>query len=160
MNQQRAALIFHKLHGLIGELRAIGRNAHIQGLAGGYDIAQCIQGLLQRGIRVRTVVVEDVHVIQAHALQRSVQGAHQVLAGAAETVGRIIHYPAGLGGDDHFIAEGTKITGEDASEVVLCGAWFRAIVIGQIEMSNPPVIRRAQDVALRGQGTVVTEVLP
>ena len=87
MNQQRAAFIFHKLHGLCGELRTIRGNAHIKGFAGGYDIAQCIQGLLQRGIRVRAMVVEDVHIVQAHTLQGSVQGAHQVLARAAETVG-------------------------------------------------------------------------
>ena len=105
-------------------------------------------------------MVEDVHVVQAHALQGSVQGAHQVLARAPETVGRIIHYPTRLGRNNHFIAEGTEIAGEDAAEVVLRGTWFRAVVIGQIEMSNPPVIRRAQDFALRGQGTIVAEVLP
>ena len=160
MNQQRAAFIFHKLHGLRGKLRTIRGNAHIESLAGGHDIPQCVQGLFQRSVRVRTVMVEDVHVVQAHALQGSVQGAHQVLARAAETVGRIIHYPTRLGRDDHFITEGTKIAGEDAAEVSFGGARFRTIVIGQIEMSNPPVIRRAQNLALRGQGTVVAEVLP
>ena len=63
---QNCGGLFHGRAVVVGQ-------ASVQRLAGIYGLGQCAHGLLEWRLRVRVVVVEDVHVIKAKAFQRLVE---------------------------------------------------------------------------------------
>ncbi len=63
----RAHLLEH-LYGSGGLLCIIVGNAYVERLAALDDVMQRTHGLLDGGLRVGAVVVEDVHIFKAHAL--------------------------------------------------------------------------------------------
>ena len=116
--------------------------------------------LLERGLRVGTVRVEDVDVVQPHPGQRGVQRGQQVLARTPVAVRTGPHVVAGLGGDHQLVAVRPEVLGEHPAEVGLRGSVGRAVVVGQVEMGDAEVERPPQDGPLGGQRIDVTEVLP
>src|SRR5699024_6775893 len=117
-------------------------------------------GLLQRGVRVRPVTVEDVDVVKAQSAQGVVQRRQQVLAGSTLLVWARSHDPPGLGRDDQLMTVGAEVLGEESAEVLLGAARGWAVVVGQVEVEYPEVEGTAQDAALPFQVPVVAEVLP
>ena len=107
------------------------------------------------------MVVEDVHAIQAHALQGLIKGVQQVFPGAPHSPVRARpHLPSGLGGNDQFLTVPGEVLTEDTAEVELRGTRRRTIVVGQIEVRDAQVESLAQRGAHGGQRSVVTEVVP
>ena len=106
------------------------------------------------------MVVENVHIIQAHALQRGIAAGHEVFPRAAEAVGAILHVPTGLRGNDHFIAVGSEILGHDATEIRLRRALRWAVIVGEVEVRDAVVERGAQNLTLRLERPVITKVMP
>ena len=134
--------------GLRGLLGGVVGDADVQGLAGADDGVEGAHRLLQRGVGVGAVVVEDVDVVEAHAVEGLVQRRDQVLAGAPLAVRAGPHVVAGLGGDDDLVAVGREVVGQDAAEVGLGAAGRRAVVVGQVEVGDAEVEGAAADVAL------------
>src|SRR5580693_6621135 len=102
------------LHGPFGRIRG---NARVQGLARPDRGVQRTHRLLERGVRVEAVGVEDVHVLQAHPAQRLVQAGQQVLAGAPFAVRAGPHVVAGLGRDDQLVAVGPEVLPHDPAKI-------------------------------------------
>ena len=120
---QNCGGLFHRRTIVVGQ-------THVQGLAGVHGLSQRAHRLLKRGFRIRVVVVEDVHIIQAQAFQRLVEAGEQVLAAAEVAIGACPHFIAGLGGDDEFVAVMLEVLGEQQSAVLLGLAGFGAVVVG------------------------------
>jgi hypothetical protein len=116
--------------------------------------------LLERRVRVRTVRVEDVDVVEPEALQRLVERREEVLARAAVAVRPGPHVPAGLGADDQLVAVRPEVLREQPTDVLLCGAVRRAVVVREIEVGDAEIECPARYGALGVERPVATEVLP
>ena len=131
--------------------RVVGGDAHVEGFAlpdGGVERAH---RLLERRLRIEAVTVEDVHVLEPHALEGGVQAGEQIFARAPFAVGTGPHVIARLGGDDELVAVGMKILFEQCPEGFLGGAGWRTVVVGEVEM------RDAEIEGAAGDGTSVLE---
>ena len=106
------------------------------------------------------MVVEDVHVGQAHALQTLVQRGEDVFARAPLAVGAGPHQIAGLGRDDELVAVRGEVLAQEAAEVLLGRAGRRAVVVGQVEMSEAEVERAAEHRALVADRVGAAKVVP
>ena len=139
----------------------VRRDAGVQRLALPDRVVERHHRLLDRGVGVEAVAVEDVDVLQAHPRQRLVERGEDVLPRAAALAVRAgPHVPAGLGGDDQLVAVGREVVLEVAPEVLLGATVGRAVVVGEVEVGHPAVERPAQDRALGLLGAVGPEVLP
>ena len=104
--------------------------------------------------------VEDVDVIEAHALQALVQARKQILARAPVAVGAVPHVVSGLGRDDQFVAIRAEIVVEDASEVFFRRTGRRPVVVRQIEVGDAEIEGAAQHGAAVFEGVHAAEVVP
>ena len=139
----------------------IRRDADVQRLALLHRLRQRAGGFLQRGQRVETVRIEDVDIVQPHALQALVQTGQHVLARTtALTIGTRPHLPAGLGGDDQLVPVTLEILAQQTAEIDLRTAKGRTIVVGQVEVVDAQIKRGAQQRTLAGQRRAVAKVMP
>ena len=104
--------------------------------------------------------VEDVDVLQAHALQALVEARQQVLARAPVAVRSRPHVVAGFGGYDELIAVGPEVVGEDPAEGRLGRPVRRPVVVAEVEVGDPEVERAPQDRPAGLDRPVAAEVLP
>ena len=96
-------------------------------------------GYLKGSFRIRTVVIEDIHIVQMHALQALVEAGNQVFAAAVIAVRAGPHIVARFGADDHFVAVRLHIARENATEICFRRAGGRAVVVGDVKMCNAVV---------------------
>jgi hypothetical protein len=76
-------------------------------------------GFLERRVGIEAVRIEDVDVVETHALQALVEAREQVFARAAALAVRARpHVPAGLAGDDQFVAVGREVAPSGAPKLV------------------------------------------
>ncbi len=127
-----------------GALRRVLRDPDIEGAAAAHGKIERPHRLFERSLRVRAVVVENVHVIQPHALEALVEAGDQVLARAPIAVRPGPHVPPGFGGDDKLVAERGEVLFEDPAETLLRRSVGGAVIVGEIEMGNPQVEGAAQ----------------
>ena len=161
VNQQRGAELTGNTSGLPRLVVRVGRDPDVERLSGADRVVEGRDGLLQGGVRVEAVRVEDVDVVQAHAPQRLVEGGEKVLPRpTALPVGSWPHLVAGFGGDHQLVAERGEVLVEDGPEVDLRLAVGRAVVVGQVEVRDARVEGATDDLALHPKGLVIAEVLP
>ncbi|MNZ68634.1 hypothetical protein D3C78_869040 [compost metagenome] len=146
--------------GLTGALRVVGRDADIKRLARAHDLVQRATGFLKRRVGVETVGIEDIDVIQTHALQALVAGGDYVFAAAPFAIGAGPHVVTGLGGDDHLVAITSEIRLQDFTEGGFGAAGRRAVIIGEIEMGDAEIEGAAADGLFRLVRCVVAEIVP
>ena len=160
MDEQGSAEVGEDRGGLAGLLRGVVRDAGIERLPAAHRVVQRPHGLLERGLGVLAVVVEDVDMVQAEPIQRLVQGVQQVLARAAVAVGAGPHEVPGLRRDHELVAVVAEVLLEDATQVGLRAARGRAVVVGQVEVGHAQIEGPSDDRA-HGLGiAIVPEVLP
>ena len=104
--------------------------------------------------------VEEVHIVEPHALQTLVQTGHQRLARAPIAVRSGPHHIAGLGTDEEFVAIGGEIGVEQAAYRFLGGSGRRAVVVGQVEMGDAMVKGITADSPTLVKGHIGTKILP
>ena len=150
----------HDFGRLSGTVRRVVRDPDIQGFAAVHDGLQSAHGLLQRGLRIRAVVVEDVDIVQMHPLQALIRARNQVLSAAEVAVGAGPHVIARLGRDDELIPVGAPVAVHEDAEVGLGLSVGRTVVVGQIKMGDSRVKGRAQDLLLHAKGRDVPEIMP
>ena len=160
MDQEWRPQLAQDAGGFGGARRGVGADADVAGLALVDRGGQCAHRLLEWGIEVDAVRVEDVDVVEAHALEAGLQAGQHVLARAAPTIGTRPHVPAGLGGDDQLVTIGREVLGEDPAEVLFGRTERRPVVVGQIELGDAQVEGLAHDGPLAGEGRVIAEVVP
>ena len=90
-------------------LRRVRRDAGVERLALPHRGVERAHRLLERRVRVEAVRVEDVDVVEPHALEALVEAREQVLARAPVAVRAGPHVVAGLGRDDELVAVGPQV---------------------------------------------------
>ena len=160
VDQHRRAQVAQDLRRGERVLRGVGRHPDVERLARADGRVERAHRLLERRVGVRAVVVEDVDVVEAEALERLVEARRQVLARAEVAVRAGPHVPAGLGRDDELVAVGLEVLGQDAPGVGLGRAVRRAVVVRQVEVVHAEVEGAAHDRALGLDRLVVAEVVP
>jgi hypothetical protein len=160
VQQQRCAQVAEQPGRLPSALRGVGGDPRVQRPAGAHRGVERTHRLLERGIRVEAVRIEDVHIVQTQSVQRLVQRGEQVLTRAELPVRAGPHVPSGFGRDEQLVAVWPEVAGQDGREVRLGRAVARSIVVGQVEMSHAQVERPAHDGVLSLQRSVIAEVVP
>ena len=141
MNQAGGPERFEDVHRLARLLRRIVGNAGVECLSAPHDLVERAHRLFEGRIRVGTVRVEDVHVLQPHALQALVDARDHVLARSPFAVRAGPHQVAGFRGDDKFIAMRGEIPLEDCSEILLGGTGGWTVVVRKVEVRDAEVER-------------------
>ncbi len=161
MDDERRAELAQDRVGLGRLLRRVGRDADVERLSlpdGGVERAH---RLLERCLRIETVRVEDVDVVEPHAAQALIEAREQVLARAPFPVRPRPHVVAGFRGDHQLVAERRQVFLEDLPEVLLRRAVRRPVVVGEIEVGDAEVEGAADDRAADlERSIVVSEVVP
>ena len=160
VDEHRRAHFAQRFDGDPRLLGAVIGDADVERLAAAHDLIQRAHRLLDRRFRIRTVMIEDVDVVEVHALQALVEAGDQVLAAAVVAVRALPHVVAGLGGDDQLVAVGLPVPQHVHAEVPLRLAVGRAVVVGQVEVGDAVIERRAQDLALHAKRRDLAEVVP
>src|SRR3546814_4897025 len=101
--------------------------------------------LLARGLGIYAVRIESVDIIDPHPLEALVAARDQIFAAAADIAVRAgPHIPPRLGRDHQFVAVRGEIGREDAAEILLRRAVWRAVIVGEIDMRDAAIERAAQ----------------
>ena len=127
---------------LIGELQCLqwpSADAEIECLALLHDVYHCLEGFLEWGIRVVAMAVEEVHIVQIHALEALVEARHQILARAPVAVRTFPHIISRLGRDEEFVTIRQEIILHQSAHGFLSASVRRAIVVGKVEVSDSVV---------------------
>ena len=106
------------------------------------------------------MVVENINVLEAHALQALIEAGQQILARSQISIGAGPHVIAGFGGDDQLIAIGKEIFFQDLAESFFRRSVGRAVVIGEIEMRDAEIEGAAQHGAAIFEVIHAAEVVP
>src|SRR5579859_5367537 len=105
--------------------------------------------------------IEDIDVIEAHALQALIETREYVFTRAtALTVRTRPHVPTCLRRNQQFVAIRLEVVLEEPAEIGFGAAVRRAVVIGEVEVRDAQIEGRAQDVALRGDRRGIAGVVP
>ena len=160
MDEHRRAELPERIDGNARLLGAVIGDADVERLAAAHDLVKRAHRLLDGGIRIGAVVVEDVDIVEVHAPEALVEAGDQVFPAAPVAVGARPHVIARLGGDDQLVAVRFPVAQHVDAEIPLGLAIGRAVVVGEIEMRDAVVKRRAQDVALHAEGRDIAEVMP
>lgn len=111
-------------------------HADIKRLALTHDEIKRAERLLQRRLIVGPVMIKDVHIVQAHPLQRLIQAGDQIFLAAAVAVGARPHSISRLGRDNEFVS-GHLL--EDLAGDDFAVAGRRAVVVGKVEVGDAVV---------------------
>ena len=146
--------------GLLGLFGTVVGDADIQGLPLADSGVERAHRLLERSVGVGAVAVENVHVVEPHALERGVEAGEQIFARAPLAVGTGPHIVARLGGDDEFVAVGMKVLLEEQAEGILGGTGRRTVIVGEVEVRDAHVEGAAGDGAAVLDVVAPAEVVP
>ena len=160
VDDERGAEVVQDRRRLPGLLGVVGGDAGVERAAGADGGVEGAHRLLERRVGVEAVGVEDVDVVEAHALQALVERGEQVLAAAPLAVGAVPHAVAGLGRDDELVAVAGEVGAQELAEGGLGRARRRAVVVGEVEVGDAGVEGGADDGALGIVGGVPAEVVP
>src|SRR3984885_14639415 len=160
MDEQRSAQSAQDSDRLRRALVRIGGNAHVERLPRRDCGMKSAERLLKGCLCIKVVVVEDVDVVEAQPAQTLIEACEEIFPRSKVAIGARPHVPAGLGGDDEFVAILAEVLAEDPSEIRLGTAIRGPIVVGQIKMGDTQVEGTPQDGALSLERSVITEVLP
>src|SRR5215472_2179535 len=109
MEQTRGFQVSQDTNGLSSRLRTIRGDAHIESTTAPDCHVECAHGLFERRIRVVSVRIEDVDVLESHALETLIQTGEEILARAPLSVWAGPHAVPSLGRDDELIAVAGEI---------------------------------------------------
>ena len=85
------------------------------------------------------MAVEEVHVVEVHALEALVEAGRQILARTPVAVRPFPHVVSGFGGNEEFIAIGTEVILHQSAHGFFCTSVGRAVIVGKVEMGNAVV---------------------
>jgi len=161
VDQQRYLPLLEQRSDFASLHAGIRRNADVQRLALLHGGGEGAGGFFKRGVGVKAVGVENIHIVDAQALQALVQAGQHVFARTAALAVRAgPHVPTGLAGDNQFVAVLLEVFTQQTTEIDLGAAVRRAVVISQVEVVDTQVERRAQQGALGVDRGAVAKVVP
>src|SRR5438477_6027280 len=98
MNHAGRSQTAHDLDRFRSLLGAVCGDASIKRLAGAHGSVESTEALFHRRVGIGTVMIKDVDVLQAHALEALIEAGQDVLSRAQVSVGAGPHVPSGFGG--------------------------------------------------------------
>jgi hypothetical protein len=128
--------------------------------AAAHDVVERAHGLLERRAGIGAVVIKDVHVLQAHALQALVEARDEVLARAQVAVRAGPHVPAGLRRDHQLVAVRLEVLRQNPAEALLGRPVGRAVIVRQIEVRDAQIEGAARHRPAVFVNVVAAEVVP
>src|SRR5258708_24478026 len=120
--------------GFTGLLRRIIRDADIECFAAAHNVVERSHRLLKWCLRVGTVRIKDVHIVEAHPDQALVKTGDQIFPRTPLTVGTGPHVVACFGRDNHFVAISSVIGIKNENEGSFISALRTAVVVCEIKM--------------------------
>src|ERR1044072_5211760 len=160
MDQQRRSEVPENRSGLASLCGGVRGDADIQRLTVPHGRVESPHRLVERGLGVETMRVEDVDVLEAHPAKALVETRKELLRRAPLAVRARPHVVAGLGRDHELVAIRVQVDLEHAPEVLLRGAVRRPVVVSQVEVGDPELKSAPDYRAARFKGKVVAEVVP
>ena len=148
---------------LKGELRGLegpAGDAHIERLALANNVHQRLKGFLQGSLRVIAVGIEEVDIIQFHALQTLVERGNERFPAAPVPIRPGPHFVAGFRGDEEFVAIGFERRLHDFAKRLFGTSGRRPVVVGQVEMYDAVVESVVNQRAAFRQRALASEVFP
>ena len=145
------------LFGLVGR---VSGKPHVKRLALAHDVHQSLHRFFQRCLRVVTMGIEHVHVIQAHTYKALVETGHERLAASPVPVGTGPHVVTGLGRHKQFVAIRLEGFLHNESESLFGTAIRRTVIVRQIEMRDAMVESIMRHRQRMRQRIDVTEIMP
>src|SRR5215467_8015080 len=109
MEHTRGLQVSQNTNRLSSRLRAIRGDAYIESATAPDCHVECAHRLFERRIWVVPVRIEDVDVLESHALETLIQTGEQILARAPLSVWARPHAVPSLGRDDELIAVAGEI---------------------------------------------------
>src|SRR5262245_53191477 len=88
-------------------------------------------------------------MVETEAVERFVKTRKNIRASAELSVGARPHIPTGLRRNDQLVAVGLEVSAQHPAEVLLSRPLRRPVVVGQIEMGDPPLERGPQNLTLQ-----------
>ena len=104
--------------------------------------------------------IEDIDVIETHALQRLIAGGDEVFSASPLAVWTRPHVVACLGRDDEFVTIACEICSQDLSERRFSATWQRAVIVGEIKVCDAKIERLAANITLALVRCVIAEIVP
>ena len=161
MDEQWRAELAGDLGRLAGAFGRVAADAHVQRPARADGVVERGNGLLERGLRIEAMRVEDVDIVETKTAQRLIKRREHILASTtARPVRTGPHVVSGLGRDHQFVAVGGQIRAQQLAEVDFRLAGWRPVVVGEVEVRDAGVEGGAHDLALGSGRMKVAEVLP
>src|SRR3977135_2261466 len=117
MDEQWRAEVAHDPRRFLGPPRPVGGDPGIARLAAANGAVERAHGLRERGVGGKSMRVEDVDVLEAHAREALIEARQEVLARAPLAVRAGPHVVAGLRGDDELVAPRPDVLREDATTI-------------------------------------------
>ena len=120
---------FHCLTIIVG-------NSNIQCLSASDDLCQSLHGLLKWSLRIHSVMIEDIYIIQAKTFQALVKTGDQILTASPVSIRSRPHVVTGLCADNQLISVCRKFLSQDFSKICLRTSRLWTIVVCKVKMCN------------------------
>src|SRR5260370_13081906 len=160
MKEARRAQGAQNSRGSAGLVRRIIRDADIECFAAAHNVVERSHRLLKWCLRVGTVRIKDVHIVEAHPDQALVETGDQIFPRTPLTVGTGPHVVACFGRDNHFVAISSEIGIKNESEGSFSGALRRAVIVCQIKVGDAEVEGTPEDRLTVGYRVSGAKILP
>jgi hypothetical protein len=96
--------------------RIVGRDTGVKRFPLANRMIESAHRFLERRLGIETVRIEDVDVIEPHALEALIEARKHVFAAAPFAVRPRPHIIAGLGRDHEFVAKAAEVAAQDVAE--------------------------------------------
>src|SRR5690625_1581025 len=97
MNKQRGTQLAQNFNRLGSPLGGVRRNPGIERLPGAHGLVKGTHGFFQIRVWIKTMRVENIDVVDAHARERLVETCEQIFTGTANAGGAGPPIPTSLG---------------------------------------------------------------
>ena len=150
---QNICSAFHCLTIIVGD-------SNIQCLSASDNLCKSLHGLLKRSLRIHSVMIEDIYIIQTKAFQALVKTGDQILTASPVSIRSQPHIIACLCADDQLISVCRKFLFQDFPKIFLRTSGLWTIVVCKVKMSNPIVKCRKAHLLHILINTGIPEIMP
>ena len=136
INDKRTVQFFQNICGAFHCLTIVVGDSNIQCLSASDNLCQSLHSLLQRSLRIHSVMIENIYIIQAKTFQALVKTGDQILTASPVSIRSRPHIIACLCADDQLISVCRKFLSQDFSKIFLRTSRLWAIVVCKVKMCN------------------------
>src|SRR5262249_44888303 len=104
-----------------------------------YSVIECGHGFFQRRFGIRSVMIEDIHVVDAHPTKTLIETGGQIFFLAPFSVRTRPQQITCLGRDNKFISIFCEVVPKNGAKCFFSRSRRGTIIVGQIEMSDSQI---------------------